>query len=82
MARVLHIEDDPRNRRLVSKLLTVAGHEVIDAETGLEGIRWRMNPDLILVDINVPDLDGYEVTLRLRSMSSLSQVPIAGISRR
>ncbi len=39
MARVLHIEDDPRNRRLVSKLLSVAGHEVIDAETGLEGIR-------------------------------------------
>jgi len=82
MARVLHIEDDPRNRRLVSKLLSVAGHEVIDAETGLEGIRLanEHRPDLILVDINVPDLDGYEVTLRLRSISSLAGVPIVAIT--
>ena len=82
MARVLHIEDDPRNRRLVDKLLSAAGHEVIDAANGLEGIRLASShqPDIVLVDINVPDLDGYEVTLRLRSIATLKEVPIVAIT--
>ncbi len=82
MARVLHIEDDPKNRRLVEKLLVAAGHEVDDAASGLEGIRLAVlrRPDLVLVDINVPDLDGYEVTLRLRGMASLRGVPIVAIT--
>jgi signal transduction histidine kinase len=82
VARVLHIEDDPRNRLLVRKLLKAAGHEVIDAESGLEGIRLASaeRPDLVLVDINVPDLDGYEVTLRLRGIPALDGVPIVAIT--
>ena len=82
MARVLHIEDDPHSRRLVEKLLIVAGHEVVDTESGLEGIRLatEVEPDLVLVDINVPDLDGYEVTLRLRGMVQLQGVPIVAIT--
>ncbi|MCB9615461.1 MAG: hybrid sensor histidine kinase/response regulator [Sandaracinus sp.] len=82
MARVLHIEDDPHSRRLVSKLLLRAGHEVFETESGLEGIRMarRVQPELVLVDINVPDLDGYEVTLRLRSMRELDGVPIVAIT--
>ena len=82
MARVLHIEDDPHSRRLVEKILVSAGHEVIDTDNGLEGIRLagEVHPDLVLVDINVPDLDGYEVTLRLRSMRELQGVPIVAIT--
>ena len=82
MARVLHIEDDPNNRRLVQKLLGAAGHEVIEAECGVDGIRLarEMIPDLVLVDINIPDLDGYEVTLRLRGMPALQDVPIVAIT--
>jgi signal transduction histidine kinase len=82
VARVLHIEDDPKNRLLVRKLLVAAGHEVIDAESGLEGIRLASteHPSLVLVDINVPDLDGYEVTLRLRGNPSLDGVPIVAIT--
>ncbi len=82
MARVLQIEDDPNNRRLVQKLLGAAGHEVIEAEGGVEGIRLarEMLPDLVLVDINIPDLDGYEVTLRLRGMPALKDVPIVAIT--
>jgi signal transduction histidine kinase len=82
VSRVLHIEDNPVNRLLVRKLLTAVGHEVIDAETGLEGIRLAeaKNPDLVLVDINVPDLDGYEVTLRLRGMPSMQGKPIVAIT--
>lgn len=82
MARVLHIEDDAKNRLLVRKLLKAAGHEVIDAESGVEGIRLASteHPDLVLVDINVPDLDGYEVTLRLRGIGALNRVPIVAIT--
>ncbi len=82
MARVLHIEDDPRNRLLVRKLLTADGHEVIDAADGLEGVRLALSqrPDLVLVDINIPGLDGYEVTLRLRTEAALNGVPIIAIT--
>lgn len=82
MARILHIEDDPANRLLVRKLLASHGMEVIDAADGLEGIRKACaeRPDLILVDINIPHLDGYEVTLRLRGEASLTGVPIVAIT--
>jgi signal transduction histidine kinase len=82
VATVLHIEDDPSNRLLIRKLLAAAGHEVIDAESGLEGIRIAAarKPDLVLVDIDVPDLDGYEVTLRLRGMPALQGTPIVAIT--
>lgn len=82
VARILHIEDDPKNRLLVRKILGAAGHEVVDAKTGLEGVRLAgvAPPDLVLVDINIPDLDGYEVTLRLRGMPGLAGVPIVAIT--
>jgi signal transduction histidine kinase len=82
MPSVLHIEDDPVNRRLVAKLLAKAGYDVVDAATGLSGIRLaaERRPDLVLVDINIPDLDGYEVILRLRGMPDLEGVPIVAIT--
>ncbi len=82
MARILHIEDDPRNRLLVRKLLAADGHEVIDAPDGLEGVRAALTerPDLVLVDLNIPGLDGYEVTLRLRTDEALRGVPIIAIT--
>ncbi len=82
MARILHIEDDPKNRVLVKKLLLAAGHEVLEAEGGVEGIRLarERRPDLVLVDVRMPDLDGYEVTLRLRSIAGLEAVPIVAIT--
>jgi signal transduction histidine kinase len=82
MSRVLHIEDDPRNRLLVRKLLSADGHEIIDAADGLEGVRLAIaqRPDLVLVDLNIPGLDGYEVTLRLRGEPALRGVPIIAIT--
>lgn len=82
MARILHIEDDPKNRLLVRKLLHAAGHEVLEAQGGLEGIRLaaEQRPDLVLVDLYIPDLDGYEVTLRLRGMKALEGVPIVAVT--
>ncbi len=79
---MLHIEDDPRNRLLVRKLLSTDGHEVIDAADGLEGVRLAiaLRPDIVLVDLNIPGLDGFEVTLRLRTEASLNGVPIVAIT--
>jgi signal transduction histidine kinase len=80
--KILHIEDDPANRLLVRKLLVPAGLEVVDAVDGLEGIRKALTerPDLVLVDIAIPGLDGYEVTLRLRAEPMLRGVPIVAIT--
>lgn len=80
--RILHIEDDSANRLLVRKLLTPAGFEVIDAVDGLDGIRkaCEVDPDLVLVDIAIPGLDGYEVTLRLRAEPKLRGVPIVAVT--
>lgn len=82
MPRLLHIEDDPANRLLVRKLLKPAGFEVVEAVDGLEGVRKATEGtyDLVLVDIAIPGLDGYEVTLRLRSEESLKDVPIVAIT--
>src|SRR5512144_529253 len=82
MPRILHIEDDPANRLLVRKLLQAAGHEVTDAADGLEGVRLACasRPDLVLVDLNIPGLDGFEVALRLRAEPALEGVPIVAIT--
>jgi len=82
MPRILHIEDDAANQLLVRKLLTMAGFEVVEALDGLEGIKKarECKPDLILVDIAIPGLDGYEVTLRLRAEPALRNVPIVAIT--
>jgi signal transduction histidine kinase len=80
--RVLHIEDDPANRLLVRKILVGAGFEVLEAADGLEGLKLARaeRPDLVLVDLNIPGLDGYEVTLRLRGEAALRDVPVVAIT--
>jgi signal transduction histidine kinase len=80
VATILHIEDDPQSLLLVRKLLTAVGHRVIETSSGLEGARIaaEQRPDLVLLDINVPDLDGYEVALLLRGR--LPGVPIVAIT--
>src|SRR3954465_722706 len=82
MARILHIEDDSANRLLVRKILTPAGFDVVDAADGVEGIKKAISehPALVLVDIAIPGLDGYEVTLRLRAEPHLRHVPIVAIT--
>lgn len=79
---ILHIEDDPANRLLVRKLLTAEGMQVVDAETGLEGVRraLEIRPDLVLIDLNIPDLDGYEVALRLRGDPATAGTPLVAIT--
>ncbi|MCA9572493.1 MAG: hybrid sensor histidine kinase/response regulator, partial [Myxococcales bacterium] len=79
---VLHIEDRRENRLLVRKLLEARGHRVTDAADGLTGIELALaeQPDLILVDINIPGLDGYEVVTRLKGHPGLGVVPVVAIT--
>ncbi|MFO0605939.1 MAG: hybrid sensor histidine kinase/response regulator [Polyangiales bacterium] len=80
MATILHIEDDPHSLLLVRKLLQAAGHKVVECSSGIDGARLaqEQRPDLVLLDINIPDLDGYEVALLLRGR--MPGVPIVAIT--
>ncbi len=79
---ILYIEDDPSSRMLVERTLKFAGYNVLIAERGLEGIdiARRESPDLILTDINLPDLSGREITARLRAEERFKQVPIVALT--
>jgi len=82
MARILYIEDKFENRLLVNRILTAEGHTVLEAADGREGLRVaeREAVDLVLVDINLPEMDGYEVAARLRQMPSVAGVPIVALT--
>jgi two-component system cell cycle response regulator DivK len=75
---ILVIEDQEDNRRIMRDLFTSADYEVIEAITGEEGVTSAEahRPDLILMDIQLPGLDGYEATRRIKSNPDLSQIPI------
>jgi len=79
---ILYIEDDPASRSLVERTLNHAGYRVLVAERGLEGIdiARRESPDLILTDINLPDLSGREITTTLRSESRFQRTPIVALT--
>ncbi len=76
--RVLYIEDDPESRALVRSVLEPRGFDVLEASDGMAGIDLAIasHPDLILCDIRLPGLDGYETATRLRSYKGLDQCPI------
>ncbi len=76
--RVLHIEDNADSRALVRRVLESRGFEVFEASDGLAGIDLaiRQRPDLILIDISLPGIDGYETATRLRSYRGLDGCPI------
>lgn len=81
-AKILYIEDDFRNRLLVQRILVAYGYTVVEAETGTDGIRLaqEVDPDLILMDINLPEMDGYEATARLKKIDKLAGVPIIAMT--
>jgi two-component system cell cycle response regulator DivK len=80
--KILVIEDNEDNRRIVRDLLTSAGYEVIEAVTGQEGVTAAetQGPELILMDIQLPDFDGYEATRRIKADPDLSSIPIIAVT--
>jgi CheY-like chemotaxis protein len=82
MARVLYIEDTENNRILICRRLQQSGHEVItaaDAEQGLEMAR-QEQPDLILMDMGLPGLDGWTATRRLKSDPQTQRIPVIALT--
>lgn len=81
-AKILYIDDDSSNRLLAKKILQKAGFEYYEAENGLSGIELacQLKPDLILMDISLPDLDGYAATIRIKSMPGLGSTPIVALT--
>lgn len=82
MVKILYVEDDESSQRLVQRLLTVEGFEVLVATDGLEAIEiaQREQPNLLLIDINIAGLDGYEVTTRLRAIPGLENTPVVAVT--
>mgnify|MGYP001320539842 CR=1 FL=1 len=79
---ILIIEDNKDNYFLMQYLLEARGYKVIGADSGWMGIELAVynNPDIILLDIQLPEMDGYAIMRRLRSTSELAKVPIVAVS--
>lgn len=81
---VLYIEDNPDNMTLVQRALETRGYKLLKAKNGLDGVKMAETEevDLILLDINLPDIDGYEVAQRLRASEkrALKTVPIIAVT--
>jgi two-component system cell cycle response regulator DivK len=75
---ILVIEDQEDNRRIMRDLLASKGYEVIEALTGIDGVTAAEThrPDLILMDIQLPGIDGYEATRRIKANPDLHKIPI------
>jgi two-component system cell cycle response regulator DivK len=79
---ILVIEDQEDNRRIIRDLLTSAGYEIIEAVNGEEGVSSAEThrPELILMDIKLPDFDGYEATRRIKANPALRPIPIIAVT--
>ncbi|MEO7197753.1 MAG: response regulator [Solirubrobacterales bacterium] len=80
MSRILVVEDNPKNLKLVRDVLTYAGFEVIEATSGEDGVRLAQEvvPDLILMDLQLPGIDGAEALRQIRM--SETQVPVVAVT--
>lgn len=79
---ILYIEDDQSSAALIERILVSFGYDLMIAYTGLDGIRAAIDntPDLVLVDLDLPDLTGFEVAMRLRELGDFRKTPIIAIS--
>ena len=81
-ARILVVEDTPDSLDLVTYLLEASGHTVIAAPTGELGVELAVahRPDLVLLDIHLPDIDGYEVLSQLRANPDLARLVVVAVT--
>jgi two-component system cell cycle response regulator DivK len=81
-ARILYIEDNSDNRKLVRRVLEAEGYEVIEAQNGMQALeRLDTQPvDLALMDINMPDIDGYTLAMRIRQTPRFAGLPILAMT--
>ena len=81
-AKILYIEDNIDNMILVKRILEIEGYEVIQAETGEEGLTkaFESHPDIVITDINLPDIDGYTITTKLKQDQGTAHIPIIAMT--
>jgi two-component system cell cycle response regulator DivK len=79
---ILYVEDNPDNRTLVRRILLSEDYSLIEATNALDAfeVLKSTRPDLILMDINMPDMDGYTLTSRIKSMPGFERVPILALT--
>jgi len=77
-SRILVVEDNPDNYELVRFLLENNGHQVLAARTGRQGLEMAAQelPDLILMDLSLPDVDGWEATRRIKGQAATAAIPV------
>lgn len=80
--KILVVEDDIDNRRIVAKVLSVEGYLIVEATDGIEALaRARADrPDLILMDLALPNMDGWEATRRLKEDSETRDIPVVALT--
>jgi two-component system cell cycle response regulator DivK len=79
---ILYVEDNPDNRSLIRRVLQAEGYlvvEAINATQALEKLEYN-NIDLVLMDINMPDMDGYTLTAKIKSIQKFSSIPIIAVT--
>jgi two-component system cell cycle response regulator DivK len=79
---ILYVEDNLENRILVRRILTAEGYRVLEAEDAYQALTLLQShhPDLILMDINMPHVDGYDLTTRIKSMPKMAATPIIAMT--
>jgi two-component system cell cycle response regulator DivK len=82
LGRILYIEDNRDNRLLVKRVLEAEGYTMLEADNAHEGLRQVLAqpPDLILMDINLPEVDGYTTTARIKSTPGLEKVKVVAVT--
>jgi two-component system, cell cycle response regulator DivK len=80
--RILVVEDNPKNLKLVRDVLQYSGYEVVEATTGEDGVRLarEVHPDLVLMDLQLPGIDGAEALRRIRAEVSTRSMPVVAVT--
>ncbi|MDB5319653.1 MAG: sensor hybrid histidine kinase [Phycisphaerales bacterium] len=79
-AKILVVDDNPAGRYSTSRILRAAGFTVTEAATGLDGLKNVADADAVVLDVNLPDIDGFEVCRRIRAQRQTSRVPVIHLS--
>ncbi|HEY88120.1 MAG TPA: response regulator [Thermoflexia bacterium] len=79
---IVHVEDNYHNRRIVRKILLTQGYQIYEAEDGLGGLQMIKDvvPDLVLLDISLPGIDGLEIVGRLKASEAYQNIPVIALT--